>query len=98
MMFMRIPKDTAADWGLINRIAPRQVVAAETRTLLKLATRGSALSKGIGKRAFYRQVDLDTSTAYDVATEVMASASQTHDAQEGMQSFIQKRRPRFENR
>ena len=88
----------AAAWGLINRTAPREVVAAETRTLLKLATRGSALSKGVGKRAFYRQVDLDTPSAYDVATEVMASASQTYDAQEGMQSFLQKRRPRFENR
>ncbi len=30
--------------------------------------------------------------------KVMASASQTHDAQEGMRSFIEKRRPRFENR
>lgn len=89
---------TAANWGLINRTVPPEVVAAETRTLLQLATRGSALSKGLGKRAFYRQVDLDTSAAYDVATEVMASASQTYDAQEGMRSFIEKRRPRFENR
>ena len=89
---------TAADWGLINRVAPPEVVAAETRALLGLATRGSALSKGLGKQAFYRQVDLQLPAAYEFATEAMAHASQTHDAQEGMRSFIEKRRPRFENR
>jgi len=93
-----IDAQTAADWGLVNRTAPPEVVPAETRTLLGLATRGSALSKGLGKQAFYRQVDLDVGAAYELASEVMASASQTHDAQEGMSSFIEKRRPRFENR
>jgi enoyl-CoA hydratase/carnithine racemase len=89
---------TAADWGLVNRTAPPEVVPAETRALLGLATRGSAFSKGLGKQAFYRQVELDTAEAYEFATEVMASASQSHDAKEGMRSFVEKRRPRFENR
>jgi enoyl-CoA hydratase/carnithine racemase len=89
---------TAADWGLVNRTAPPEVVPAETRALLGLATRGSAFSKGLGKQAFYRQVELDSAGAYDFATDAMASASQTHDAQEGMRSFVEKRRPRFENR
>lgn len=89
---------TAADWGLVNRTAPPEVVPAETRALLGLATRGSALSKGLGKQAFYQQVDLDTRGAYELATDAMAAASQTHDAKEGMLSFVEKRRPRFENR
>ena len=93
-----IDAETAASWGLVNRVAPAAVVPAETRTLLRLATRGSALSKGLGKQAFYRQADLDQARAYDVASESMAAASQTHDAHEGMRSFVEKRRPRFENR
>ena len=89
---------TAADWGLVNRVAPAAVVPTETRTLLALATRGSALSKGLGKQAFYRQVDLPQPDAYDFATEAMTRASQTHDAKEGMRSFIEKRRPNFQDR
>jgi len=89
---------TATEWGLLNRAVPAADLEAATDDLLRRATRGSALSKAIGKQAFYAQVDLDQHKAYAYAIEVMASASQTHDAQEGMQSFLQKRPPSFENR
>jgi len=90
-----IDADTARTWGLINRVVPDESVASETRALLALATRGSASSKALGKDAFYRQSDLELPAAYEYATEVMATASQTHDAQEGMVAFVEKRRPRF---
>ena len=86
---------TACAWGLVNRVVADAEVAAETRRLLTRATRGSALSKGIGKQAFYRQVDLDVAGAYAYATEVMASASLTEDAQEGLRAFLEKRAARF---
>lgn len=89
---------TAYVWGLVNRVVADDVVADETRELLRRATRGSALSKAIGKQAFYKQVDLDMPRAYDLATEVMASASQIEDAREGVQAFLEKRRPRYHNR
>ena len=88
---------TAADWGLVNRVVPAADLERETIELLRRATRGSALSKGLGKRGFYAQVDLDQPKAYSYAVEVMAGASQTHDAQEGMQSFLEKRPARFTN-
>ena len=69
-----------------------------TLGLLTRATRGSAFSKGLGKRAFYAQVDLDQPKAYAHAMSVMASSSQSHDAQEGMSSFLEHRPARFENR
>jgi len=93
-----IDAPTALAWGLVNRVVPDERVAEETRALLGRATRGSRLSKSIGKRAFYRQVDLDTRAAYDHAGEVMAAASQTEDAQEGLRAFLEKRRPRFVDR
>lgn len=88
---------TAAEWGLVNRVVSDDQVGVEVRTLLCQATRGSALSKGIGKQAFYRQIDLDTAGAYAYASEVMASSSQTDDAQEGLRAFIEKRKPVFRN-
>jgi enoyl-CoA hydratase/carnithine racemase len=89
---------TAADWGLVNRVVPLADLERETLELLRRATRGSAFSKGLGKRGFYAQVDLDQPKAYAYAVEVMAGASQSHDAQEGMRSFLEKRPPRWQNR
>jgi enoyl-CoA hydratase/carnithine racemase len=86
---------TAAEWGLVNRVTPDDRVAAETRSLLALATRGSTASKALGKRAFYRQVDLPVAEAYAEAGEAMAQASQTDAAREGMAAFLEKRKPRF---
>jgi enoyl-CoA hydratase/carnithine racemase len=87
---------TAYSLGLVNRVVPDGAVAEATRELLRRATRGSAQSKGVGKRAFYQQVDLDTRRAYDLATEVMAASSQTADAREGVSAFLEKRRARFD--
>lgn len=88
---------TAADWGLVNRVVPPEELEAASWELLERATRGSAFSKGLGKQAFYAQIDLDADKAYDYAVEVMAGSSQHPDAREGMQAFVEKRRPVFED-
>ena len=90
-----IDAGTALAWGLVNRVVSSPQVPEETRALLSRATRGSASSKALGKQAFYRQVDLELPSAYSYATEVMASASQTPDAKEGVRAFLEKRRPGF---
>ncbi len=90
-----IDAQTAADWGLINRVVPPDQLVAEAQRLLVAATRGSFISKGIGKQAYYAQIDLPQVQAYNYAIEVMASTSQLPDAQEGMHSFLEKRKPRF---
>ena len=53
------------------------------------------MSKAQGKRAFYAQVDLDQPKAYAYAMEVMAAGVVTPDGQEGINSFLEKRRPSF---
>ncbi|MEE8237299.1 MAG: enoyl-CoA hydratase-related protein [Gammaproteobacteria bacterium] len=86
---------TAADWGLVNRVVADADVVVETRALLERATRGSRDSKAEGKQTFYRQAALDTPAAYALATEVMATTSQSRDGQEGITSFVEKRRPNY---
>src|SRR5207344_1225761 len=49
---------TAADWGLVNRVVPDDELDKATVDLLERATRGSRISKGLGKPAFYRQIGL----------------------------------------
>jgi len=89
---------TAADWGLINRAVPDDQLDAAVDDLIRRATRGSVLSKALGKRGFYAQVDLEQPKAYTYAIELMASSAVTPDAQEGIAAFLEKRKPTFTQR
>jgi enoyl-CoA hydratase/carnithine racemase len=86
---------TAAEWGLVNRCVPDAALDDEVADLLARATRGGRESKGLGKQAFYAQVGRPQADAYTLAVEVMAAATQTPDAREGIQAFLDKRKPDF---
>jgi enoyl-CoA hydratase/carnithine racemase len=85
----------AAEWGLVNRAVPDDRLDDEVADLIGRATRGSALSKSLGKRVFYAQVGLDQREAYAVAVDAMATAAMLPDAQEGFAAFLEKRPPTF---
>ena len=85
----------AAAWGLANLAVPADELDAATFDLVQRATRGSAMSKGLGKHGFYAQIDLDQPKAYAYTIELMASAALTDDAQEGIAAFLEKRKPSF---
>ena len=84
---------TAGEWGLVNRVVAPEELEPATSSLLRRVSRGSSESKAVGKQAFYRQIDLDQAAAYEFAIEVMASESQSPDAQEGIAAFVEKRSP-----
>lgn len=86
-----IDAPTALAWGLVNQVVSPQDLDAATAALVSRATRGSADAKAIGKRAFYEQVGLEQPDAYELASEVMATAALTPDAQEGIAAFLAKR-------
>jgi enoyl-CoA hydratase/carnithine racemase len=90
-----IDANTAADWGLVNRVVPADRLDQETVDLVTRATRGSAESKALGKHGFYAQIDLDQPKAYAYAMELMASAAVTSEAQEGIAAFLEKRPAKF---
>lgn len=92
-----IDAQTAADWGLINRVVPPDRLVEEAQRLLEAATRGSFFSKGIGKQAYYAQIEMPQPLAYAYAQEVMASTSQLPDGQEDMRAFLEKRKPHWQH-
>ena len=53
---------------------------------------------GIGKAAFYRQIELPLAEAYDYASKVMTENMMARDAEEGICAFIEKRDPSWEDR
>ena len=86
---------TAAQWGFINKAVPLAELDDAVSDLLSRACRGSSLSKAMGKQTLYAQLDLPQDQAYRYAVEMMAAASQTHDAKEGVAAFLEKRKPKF---
>ncbi|MFZ9629969.1 MAG: enoyl-CoA hydratase [Ilumatobacteraceae bacterium] len=93
-----ISATTAADWGLINAAVPDDELDAAVLDLARRVSRGSVLSKATGKRSFYAQIGLTQDAAYDYAIEVMSTSAMTHDAQEGIAAFLEKRKPVFTDR
>jgi enoyl-CoA hydratase/carnithine racemase len=84
---------TAADWGLINRAVPAGELSQAVRELAQSICAASSFVVGLGKAAFYAQIDLDQPKAYAYAKEVMSMNAYDADAQEGMGAFIERRTP-----
>jgi enoyl-CoA hydratase/carnithine racemase len=93
-----IDAETAAEWGLVNRVVAPDELEAGTDELARQIASASSLTVGLGKRAFYRQIDLGLDAAYDVCQEVMSENATVEDAQEGMSSFLEKRQPIWRGR
>lgn len=84
--------------GLINRIVPSQLLRQNVDELAaKIASKSKAVTK-IGKEAFYRQLDMTLSDAYDYAAQVMVENLLIRDAEEGIGAFVDKRPPEWQDR
>jgi enoyl-CoA hydratase/carnithine racemase len=84
---------TAAEWGLVNRVVAPDALDAATRALAEQIAAAAGFVIGLGKAAFYAQIDLDQPKAYAYAKEVMSMNALAEDAQEGMDAFVTKRAP-----
>ena len=82
---------TAAEWGLVNRVVPAAELESATRELACKIAEASSFTVGLGKQAYYAQIELDQPRAYAYAKEVMTVNSLAHDAQEGISAFLEKR-------
>ena len=90
-----VPARRARDIGLVNRVAPDDVLRDATLALARQIAAKSPLTLAIGKEAFYRQAEMDLSGAYDYASEVMTRNMLARDAAEGIDAFLQKRQPQW---
>ncbi|PDS80170.1 enoyl-CoA hydratase [Rhizobium sp. L43] len=88
-----IDASTAKDFGLVNRIVPKQYLAQVVFKYAGVIASKSPLTLKIGKEAFNRQLELPVEAAYDYAAKVMVDNMLTQDAQEGIGAFLGKRTP-----
>jgi enoyl-CoA hydratase/carnithine racemase len=90
-----IDASTAKDFGLVNRIVPKQYLTQVVTKYASVIASKSPLTLKIGKEAFYRQLEMPTEEAYSHAAQVMVENMLTADAEEGIGAFLAKRMPRW---
>src|ERR687894_170494 len=93
-----ISAEEALAEGLVNRVVPAGELEAETRRLAEKICEASPLVVGVGKQAFYRQVEMPVEQAYAYTKEIMSFNASFADAQEGMCAFLEKRKPEWKGR
>ena len=88
-----LPARQAAEHGLVNRVVPADRVLEEALALAQAIASKPAVTLAIGKEAFYRQIEMGLSEAYDYAAGVMVQNMMHAESEEGIGAFIEKRTP-----
>jgi enoyl-CoA hydratase/carnithine racemase len=88
-----IDAPTAKALGLVNQVVPIAGLRQATDALAHKIAAKSMAAIALGKTAFYRQIEMDLSAAYAYTSEVMTRNMLAHDAEEGIDAFIAKRKP-----
>ena len=93
-----IDADHAARIGLINKAVSADKLDETVQAFAARIASKSPLTLKTGKTAFYQQLPLSLADAYAYTSKVMADNMQTHDAQEGITAFFEKRDPKWQGK
>lgn len=93
-----IPADRAAEMGLINRVATPESLTEVTMEMARKIASKSSMTVATGKRAFYKQREMELAEAYDYASKIMVDNMLANDAEEGINAFIEKRPPQWQDK
>ncbi|HRN83622.1 MAG TPA: enoyl-CoA hydratase [Hyphomicrobium sp.] len=89
----RLSAEDAARYGLVNRVVAPERVRDEALAMARAIAAKSRITVAIGKEAFYRQIEMPLSEAYEYAAAVMVENMMAADAAEGICAFLEKRPP-----
>ncbi|HTN49415.1 MAG TPA: enoyl-CoA hydratase [Burkholderiaceae bacterium] len=84
---------TAQARGLVNRVVPAEQLDAEVERLVASILAKPRVAIALGKELFYRQIETGIEAAYQLAGQTMACNMMEEAAQEGVQAFMDKRKP-----
>ena len=93
-----ISSEKAEKIGLINKVIDDSNLQSYTLKMALKISKKSSMTVKIGKKAFYKQVDMTLSEAYDYASKVMVDNMLKVDAEEGIDAFIEKRNPNWQDK
>jgi len=88
---------TAREFGLVNRVVPEEYLTQVVSKYAQVIASKSPQAVAFGKKAFYEQVEMGLEDAYAHAGQVMVDNLLARDAETGIEAFIAKRKPVWED-
>lgn len=79
--------------GLITKVCAPDAIENEVQKICEVIMRKSRSIIELGKRFYYKQIDLDIRKAYELGAMLMVDNLQLPDGKEGITSFVEKRKP-----
>lgn len=90
-----ISAEKAKQIALINNYFDEKSLSNEVNVIAKKITSKSSLTLKIGKKAFYDQSEMNVKDAYHYASEIMIKNMMEYDSEEGINAFLEKRKPEW---
>lgn len=89
---------TAASFGLVNAVLPQQKLMEEVDAVVKKLTAKPAFALGQAKKTIGKGLTLDLCTGSILEREAFSMTFASEDRGEGMQAFLEKRKPAFKGK
>lgn len=93
-----IDAQRAFDIGLVSGVVEPEVLLAGAKTLLKRVTKNGPVAVRMALESIYHGLDSATDEALDFESSLFGLLASTRDMKEGLEAFLEKRRPDFEGR
>jgi len=90
--------EEAKEIGLVNKVVPHDSLLTEAKAMMAVITGMAPMAVRYAKTAVNKGMDLDLRNGLELEKEIAAITFGTADKQEGMDAFLEKRAPSFQNR
>lgn len=87
----------AKEAGLVNKVCTTEIIDSEIDKVCESIRAKSRSVVELGKTFFYKQMQTDIKSAYKLGSQIMVDNINMPDGQEGIRSFIEKRKPKWNN-
>lgn len=93
-----IHAEEALNLGIVNHVFPKETLMQETYKLAEEIARGPQIAIRMMKRAVRQSLKSDLETSLDLISSHMSVVMATEDHKEGVNAFLEKRKPEFKGR
>lgn len=94
----RVPAAEARALGLVTRVVPDDRLDAELEELVSHLAALPPVALRLGKEAIYTMAEMEYDTSLRYLREMIVITAMTEDAREGVQAFLEKRKPEWKGR